>query len=85
MLILLISIFSIVSIVMLRLDLKTGWNGESYISRNGIVFSGRNQDYGAYELRNNYNRRLTFIIGGVILFSFVVFGLKMFVDRPQEE
>lgn len=85
MLFILIGIFLAVSVVMLLLDLKTGWNVESYISRNGVVFKGRNQNYGAYELRNNYNRRLTFIIGGVILFSVALFGFKKFVDRPQEE
>ena len=70
---------------MLLLDLKTGWNGESYESRNEVVFEGRNQVYGAYELRHNYNRRVVMILAGMIVFSFVLFGFKKFMDRPKEE
>lgn len=35
-----------------------------------IVFDGRNKDYGAYDLRRNYNKRLTIallVMGGVVL------------------
>ncbi len=85
MLFLIIGIFAAVSITMLMLDLKTGWTGESYESRNEVVFSGRNMDYGAYDLRHTYNKRVMMIIGGVILFSIALFGLKKFIDRPKEE
>jgi protein TonB len=61
------------------------WNNVTFDERNDIVFSGRNQNYGAYDLRKNYNKRVTFIIGGMILFSIALFGLKKFADRPQEE
>ena len=30
------------------------WNNLSLEERNNIVFEGRNQNYGAYELRKNY-------------------------------
>lgn len=83
MIFLLIGIFAAVSVTMLFLDLKTGWNGESYSTRNDVVFDGRNQGYGAYELRHNYNRRVTFILGGMILFSVALFGFKKFMDRPK--
>ncbi|MGZ4038294.1 MAG: hypothetical protein ACXVPQ_10735, partial [Bacteroidia bacterium] len=85
MLFILIGIFAAISITMLLLDLKTGWNGESYETRNAVVFEGRNMDYGAYELRNNYNRRVMMIMGGVLLFSFALFGFKKFMDRPKTE
>jgi len=85
MLFILIGVFAVVSITMLLLDLKTGWTGESYETRNGVVFEGRNQGYGAYELRDNYNKRVTIIIGSMILFSFALFGLKKFIDRPKTE
>ena len=85
MIFLLIGIFAAVSIAMLALDLKTGWTGESYDTRNTVVFEGRNQVYGAYDLRHNYNKRVTLIIGGMIAFSFVLFGVKKFMDRPQTE
>lgn len=61
------------------------WNSVTLDERNDIVFEGRNQNYGAYELRRNYNKRVTFIIGGMILFSFVLLGVKKFADRPKKE
>jgi protein TonB len=85
MLFILIGIFAAISIVMLMLDLKTGWNGETYATRNTVVFGGRNTGYGAYELRTNYNKRVMLIIGGMIIFSIALFGLKKFMDRPKTE
>ncbi|HUR12768.1 MAG TPA: TonB family protein [Flavitalea sp.] len=38
-----------------------------------IVFEGRNKDYGAYELRKTYNRRLLIAIGGMALFCILLF------------
>jgi protein TonB len=61
------------------------WNNLTLDERNNLVFEGRNQMYGAYELRSNYNKRVTMIIGGMILFSVLLLGVKKFVDRPQEE
>lgn len=61
------------------------WNNVTLDERNDIVFAGRNQSYGAYELRRNYNRRVTFIIGGMLVFSLALLGLKKFMDRPQDE
>lgn len=61
------------------------WNNLTLDERNDLVFAGRNQNYGAYELRTNYNKRVTYIIGGMIVFSFALMGLKKFMDRPKEE
>jgi protein TonB len=61
------------------------WNNVTLDERSDIVFAGRNQNYGAYELRKNYNKRVTFIVGGMILFSLALLGLKKFADRPREE
>ncbi len=85
MLFLLIGIFAVVSVTMLLIDLKTGWTGESYDSRNNVVFEGRNQEYGAYELRQNYNKRVVFILAGMIIFSLALLGVKKFMDRPKTE
>jgi protein TonB len=85
MLFILIGIFAAVSVTMLLLDLKTGWNGESYNSRNDVVFDHRNQAYGAYELRQNYNKRVMFILAGMIVFSLGLLGVKKFMDRPKTE
>jgi protein TonB len=84
MLFILIGIFAVVSVTMLWLDLKTGWTGETYATRNTVVFGGRNTDYGAYELRTNYNKRVMIIIAGMFVFSLLLFGLKKFIDRPKE-
>ena len=61
------------------------WNNVTLDERNDLVFDGRNQNYGAYELRQNYNRRITFIIGGVLAFSFALFGLKLIIDNKPKE
>ena len=84
MLFILIGIFAAVSIVMLMLDLKTGWAGETYDTRNIVVFGGRNTNYGAYELRKNYNKRVMLIMLGMFLFALLLFGFKKFMDRPKE-
>jgi protein TonB len=85
MLFILIGIFAAVSILMLFLDLKTGWAGETYATRNSVVFGGRNTDYGAFELRQNYNKRVMYIVIGMFIFSLVLFGFKKIMDRPQDE
>lgn len=85
MIFVIIGIFALVSVTMLLLDIKTGWNGETYQTRNVVVFEGRNTEYGAYELRQNYNKRVMIIIGGVLLFAFALFGLKKILDRPDIE
>jgi protein TonB len=41
-----------------------------------IIFEGRNKDYGAYQLRKTYNRRLAIalaVMGGVIIFIFLAY------------
>lgn len=61
------------------------WNNVTLDARNELVFEGRNKDYGAYDLRKKYNERVMFIMFGLLAFSFLLFGLKMFIDnRPAE-
>src|SRR3990170_3774297 len=43
-----------------------------------ILFDGRNKDYGAYELRKTYNRRLLLSIAGmagIVLLFFLIYFL----------
>ena len=40
-----------------------------------ILFDGRNKEYGAYELRKNYNKRLTTAIVSTAGLSLLIFGL----------
>ena len=61
------------------------WNDATMDARNKLVFERRNQNYGAFELRRDYNRRVTFVIAGVFGFSILLFGLKVFIDnRPKD-
>jgi len=62
-----------------------GWLVTSQV-RNELVFEHRNKAYGAYTLRKNYNKRLTIIMGSMIL-SFILGSLTMFIIRnlPKEE
>ena len=61
------------------------WNDLTMDARNDLVFATRNQQYGAYVLRRDYNKRVTFIIGGMFLFSIMLFGVKYLIDnKPQE-
>jgi protein TonB len=37
-----------------------------------IIFEGRNKEYGAYELRKTYNKRITYAIGGTVLLCLIL-------------
>src|SRR6478609_825304 len=38
-----------------------------------IIFEGRNKEYGAYELRKTYNKRILFSVGGMASFVLLLF------------
>ena len=42
-----------------------------------IIFDQRNKDYGAYELRKNYERRAKCAVFGMLLFSFVAVSIPL--------
>ena len=62
-----------------------GWLVTSHV-RNDLVFEHRNKAYGVYALRKNYNKRLTLIMGSMVL-AFVLGALTMFIIRnlPKQE
>ena len=61
------------------------WNDATFDNRNELVFAGRNTAYGAYEIRRNYNKTVTIVIGGMLAFSLILAGVKKFIDsRPEE-
>lgn len=79
-----VAILVIVGIVSVIISL--GWNNATFDSRNILVFEGRNQAYGAYEIRTNYNKRLLFVLAGLVLFSLALLGVKYIIDnRPEEK
>lgn len=60
------------------------WNNETSSSRNEIVFEGRHRAYGAYEIRSNYNRTLTYVVGGMIGFFALVWSARAaFYKGPE--
>lgn len=55
--------------------------------RNEIVFEKRNKNYGAYQLRKEYNKILSIIVLSMIAASLLAIGIKYFIDnyKPSEE
>ncbi len=52
-----------------------------------ILFEGRNKEYGAYELRKTYNRRLTTALGimaGIALLIFVISFVAKSIDTTDD-
>lgn len=55
--------------------------------RNEIVFQNRNKNYGAYQIRKEYNKTLSVIVLSMIVASLVALGIKYFIDnyKPSED
>src|SRR5689334_16430730 len=55
-----------------------------------LIFEGRNKDYGAYELRKTYNKRLTWALIGtaivcLLLFAGYFLGAAMGSDKDKKQ
>jgi protein TonB len=61
------------------------WNNVVSDSRNDIVFEGRNQEYGAYEIRRKYTWTMTFILAGIIVALGLTMGLKAILGMQGED
>lgn len=62
------------------------WQQVTSSARNEVVFDERNKDYGAYEIRKNYDKTIIFTILGIIVAIGMSYGAYMFVKSlPQEE
>jgi protein TonB len=48
-----------------------------------IVFDGRNKEYGAYELRKHYNRRLLYALAGMAIVTSFLFLTNFLVNRSD--
>lgn len=66
-------------------NISNNWNNVASDNRNDIVFVGRNQAYGAYQIRKEYTKVVSIIVGGMLVFSLAVFGLKLFLDRKTDD
>ena len=65
--------------------MTANWNSVVDDSRNDIVFEGRNQDYGAYEIRRRYNWTVTLILGCMIGALALGMGIKFVLGLKGDE
>ncbi len=57
------------------------WSSEVYAARNEMVFQGRNKNYGAYRIRQEYNKTLSSIIISMIAFAAFSYVAKTIIDK----
>lgn len=65
--------------------MNINWNNVVSPQRNELVFDGRNQSYGAYQIRANYNRTVTMVIFGLILSTGLAFGVRFVMGLKSAE
>jgi protein TonB len=82
--VLIIVVILIIAAASLLLSMEK-WNNVSSDDRNDIVFEARNHTYGAYQIRRDYNKRVTFILAGMLVFVFAVFGVKYILDNKSTD
>jgi len=75
-----IVVILVISAISILLTLEK-WNNVTSDDRNDVVFIERNHAYGAYEIRRDYNKRVMFIVIGMMVFTLAVFGVKLILDN----
>ena len=60
--------------------MEVNWNNVVSPTRNDIVFDGRNQLYGAFQIRRTYSNTVMWIIVGMIAASSLILGAKVLFD-----
>ncbi len=60
------------------------WQQVSSSNRNDLVFANRNKSYGAYVLRNEYDKRMMIIIISLLLFISLAYGAWMIYKSIPE-
>ncbi len=60
--------------------MMANWNSVVDDSRNDIVFAGRNQDYGAFEMRRKYNWTVTIVLGCMVGALALGMGVKAILN-----
>ena len=77
--------FALVIVVLLALSLlltvDNSWMNVLQILRNNEVFAERNKDYGAFQLRREYNKRLGIALVSAILFFCVAIGAPYVISK----
>lgn len=65
--------------------INSNWNNVTSNNRNDIVFIGRNQDYGAYQIRRDYTMVVCIIVCGMLALSLAMFGIKLIYDHKSDD
>lgn len=50
-----------------------------------IIFDGRYKDYGAYDLRKSYNKRMTYALGGTLVLCILLFVGSILANTLQKD
>ena len=62
------------------------WQQVTSAERNDTVFASRNREYGAYQIRKNYDIRMLLILGGMIFTIGSAYGIYRIIKAlPQAE
>ena len=61
------------------------WQQVTSATRNEVVFESRNKEYGAYQIRKNYDRRVVLIMLGLCLVIGTAFGIYKYIKSIPEE
>lgn len=72
-------------VLSLLLTLDGSWMNVLQGLRNNLVFAQRNKDYGAYELRTDYNRRLGVALLSAIGFFVLIIGGPVLISKMGGE
>lgn len=78
-------IIAVLLALSLVLTLDGSWMNVLQSLRNNLVFASRNKEYGAYELRTDYNRRLGIALIAAIAFFTVVIGAPFVISKMGGE
>ena len=80
-------IIGVLLLLSVVLTYDTSWMNVLQDLRNNLVFADRNKEYGAYELRQDYNRRLGLAMLSAVIFFALVVGTPFVVSKigPKEK
>ena len=74
-------IVAVLLLLSVLLTYDTSWMNLLQGLRNQLVFADRHREYGAYELRNHYNRRLGLAMVCAIAFFFLAVGTPFVISK----
>lgn len=60
------------------------WQQITSVERNTLVFENRNQEYGAYVLRKNYDRNMVIVMFSVVVGMIALGGVYLYIQNLPE-